>query len=162
MGGDKSTRSRRCGPLDTSELLFSYILTPRCHLTKRRKTRSAPAPSEQTIRPQWEAQESGILANGDHCRVWMSERCANELGSGARDDQLKAVATLKHVAQNGPNGLPEKRWKNQGQFSLGKKSGKQVTLYAVKSFQVRVYCGYHPHIRGLLLCLGADPAKKRR
>ena len=92
--------------------------------------------------------------------MWMSERCANELSGGARADQLKALTTLKHVSESGPTGLPEKRWKNQGQLGLGKKSGKQVTLYAVKSFQVRVYCGYHPQIRGLLLCLGADPAKK--
>lgn len=90
----------------------------------------------------------------------MSRRCADELKAGLRDDQLKALSTLTHVAEHGPSGLPEKKWKNQGRFALGKKSGKLVTLYAVKSFKVRVYCGYHPEIRGLLLCLAADPAKK--
>lgn len=90
----------------------------------------------------------------------MSERCASELRLGKREDQLKAQAALRHIAGQGPSGLPESRWKNQGQFGLGKKTGRRVTLYAVKAFQVRVYCGYHPDVRGLLLCLAADPAKK--
>lgn len=86
-------------------------------------------------------------------------------GAGAnRKDVKKVAATLDNIRRNGLQGMSNNTlFVREGKFSSGRAGMADVAVYAVKSFQLRVYGGII-RIKGqsIFLCPEAAIKKKDR
>lgn len=57
---------------------------------------------------------------------------------------------LDHLSENGPEDLHEKQFKSEGRFSQG--NGKEIMVYAAKSYQLRIYGCWHDGPPRRLMC----------
>jgi hypothetical protein len=57
---------------------------------------------------------------------------------------------LDHLSDKGPEDFHNKKYKSEGRFSQG--NGKDITVYAAKSYQLRIYGWWHDGPPRRLMC----------
>lgn len=105
------------------------------------------------------------LKKGESHTVWVSETVIEFLEKhrpNRRKDVMKIGQILKRLSDNGVQGINNsEQLKWEGKFPDGNKGGKEVSVYAIKSYQLRVYGGFVNHGRvSNFFCIDAALKKK--
>jgi len=86
------------------------------------------------------ADDYDKLAEGPYCEVWLARKALKEFRKAPAKDRARAAEILNHLSEHGPEGLHDKKFKSEGRFKDA--AGKDVMVYAVKSYQLRIYGGW--------------------
>lgn len=100
------------------------------------------------------------VAEGAFCEVWFGPKALKEFKKAPANDRARAERILDQLSEEGPQDLNEKQFKSEGRFSTGQ--GGEAMVYAVKSYQLRVYGCWHsgPPLR--LMCPEAKIKKDNK
>lgn len=111
----------------------------------------------------------GEIARGDCCLVLGSSAVRDllqehqRLSAKARKDVHKVGLILRRLAEYGYENLQNtEQFKRQGKFPTGMRRGGEVAVYAVKSFQLRVYGGFIKVTEGTSMFACVEGAVKKR
>ena len=77
------------------------------------------------------------VAQGEYCEVWFSEKAKKTFGKASAKDRARTSKILDHLSEAGPDNLNEQQFKSEARFPNA--AGKNVMVYATKSYQLRVY-----------------------
>jgi len=76
---------------------------------------------------------------GSYCTILVSEE-ANDISMDApAKDRKRTINILKEFAENGMENLTKQQMVIEGQFPAGGNPPRMITVYAVKSYQLRTY-----------------------
>ena len=90
------------------------------------------------------------VASGKYCEIWFSCKTLKEYKQAPQKDRVRVNKILDHLSENGPENLHDKQYKSEGRFSDG--TGKKIMVYAVKSYQLRIYGWWHDGPPRRMMC----------
>ena len=76
-------------------------------------------------------------AEGSHCEIWFSDKALKVFKKAPANDRSRLIRILEFVCDEGPQNLNDQQFKAEGRFPVG--NGKTVMVYAIKSYQLRIY-----------------------
>lgn len=81
---------------------------------------------------------------GAHCEVLFSAEAVRSLEKEQFDakDRRRADRILQHLADQGPADLTKEQFKLEGRYASGRADASKMAVYAVKSYQMRMYGGF--------------------
>ena len=88
------------------------------------------------------------VAFGDYCEIWMSDDALGVYRNAPPNDRARAERIMDTLCTEGPENLTPKQFNREGRHPNGKPDGKKMAVFAIKSYQLRVYGGW---VRGALL-----------
>lgn len=57
-------------------------------------------------------------------------------------DRARAERIMQHLADEGPDDLNNQQFKLEGRYPAKKKGASRIPVYAIKSYQIRLYGGW--------------------
>lgn len=77
------------------------------------------------------------MAEGAYCEVWFAPKALKTYQQAPANDRARMGQILDQLSKNGFRDFTEKQFKTEGRFDCG--GGKNVLVYAAKSYQLRLY-----------------------
>lgn len=82
------------------------------------------------------------VAEGTYCEIWMSDDALKTYSKAPAHDRARAERIMETLCSVGPADLTTKQFNSEGRHSSGDASGKKIAVFAIKSYQIRVYGGW--------------------
>lgn len=90
------------------------------------------------------------VADGAYCEIWVANKAMKTYEDAPPQHRGRMKRILVHLSENGPNDLNDQQFKAEGRFACGK--GRDVMVYAAKSYQLRIYGFWKKGSKLLLVC----------
>ncbi|WP_090594256.1 hypothetical protein [Pelagibacterium luteolum] len=103
--------------------------------------------------------EIELVCEGKACRVWITRPVAKAFRGVDAKARSRCLQWMRRFAADGFEFLDAEKFKAEGRFSTGDKSGTKVQIYAFKSWKVRLYGGVVEG--GDFVITEIDPGKKQ-
>lgn len=82
------------------------------------------------------------LGKGARCEIWTNEDTYAILAKAPPKNIQKARQILVELAESGRDDLNREQFRDEGRYSGGSAARGDYAVYAVKSYQLRIYGGY--------------------
>lgn len=82
------------------------------------------------------------VAEGSYCEIWMSDDALQTYLKAPANDRARAERIMETLCSEGPTNLTKKQFNSEGRHPTGRVDGKKVAVFAIKSYQLRVYGGW--------------------
>lgn len=105
------------------------------------------------------AEDYSKVAKGSYCEVWLHKDAIKVLKKAPAKDRARVGEILNHLSERGEEDLHELQFKREGRFKAGH---KQVAVYAVKSYQLRLIGGWSEQGPRRLICPEAAIKKQNK
>lgn len=79
------------------------------------------------------------VCGGDHCDVWLLKRVAKAFRVLDAKKRARLSELMGILAQDGHQYLPPEKFRFEERFRVGGSAGRDVAVYAIKGWQVRLY-----------------------
>ncbi|MBL3608232.1 hypothetical protein [Rhodovulum sulfidophilum] len=102
------------------------------------------------------------VATGGFCEVWFSGDTLSVYQQAPPKDRARIDRIIDNLSERGPTGLNDQMFKSEGKFSNGQAGGSKTAVYALKSYQLRVYAFWGSGKKGQLICPEACIKKQNK
>ena len=103
-----------------------------------------------------------LVCEGDHCDVWLLLRVAKAFRSVDAKQRARILELMRILSRDGKTYLAPDKFRFEERFRVGGASGRDVPVYAIKGWKVRIY-GSFIQVQGRNAFVGSeiDPSKKQ-
>ena len=95
------------------------------------------------------------LGEGALCEIWANDGTYAILRKAPPGDIQKVKLILAELSEHGSADLNKEQFRDEGHFSAGKAGAGRYTVYAVKSYQLRIYGGFVGEENAFFVCENA-------
>jgi hypothetical protein len=101
-----------------------------------------------------------LVAQGDFCQIWMSNDALKTYLKAPARDRARAERIMETLCVEGPENLTVKQFNSEGRHPSGDADGKKMAVFAIKSYQLRVYGGWVKFVPRIFQCPEATIKKQ--
>ena len=83
-----------------------------------------------------------LVADGPYCEIWMSDDALKIYQQAPANYRARAERIMEVLVSEGPEILTTKQFNTEGRHPAGNLDGKKMAVFAIKSYQLRVYGGW--------------------
>lgn len=102
------------------------------------------------------------MGGGPKHEVWAKEQILSQIQTAPVKDRARTKEILKELCENGQQRLNPVKFREEGSHLAGQAGQADVKVYAVKSYQLRIYGGFVGSNDKFFVCEVADIKKSQK